>query len=264
MANSLRPDSAQVVLQLQAAQIRCAISTFAHGLGPPSPQQASSCCNCPAASAAHGLWCDVPRLACRCAMVTGDHVRTAISVAHQCSILPASRPICLIDGVDGSSSSGEAGLQISLLHTDGTVEGDAAQAAVLPRVLLGELEVAVTGKGFSRMLDCSEPGLMQVSARRGAPRELLQRRVARSSAAARATRCKCQLTPQHLPGCPPARRRPCSAAPCLRACRPTTRPTWCACWAEAWRRARAAPTWACASASAATAPTTAARSRPRT
>jgi magnesium-transporting ATPase (P-type) len=94
-------------------------------------------------------------------MVTGDHLRTAISVALQCSILPAKRPICLIDGADSSGSS-EPGLLISLLNADGTVEEGAAQAAVLPRVLLGELEVAVTGKGFSRMLGSTEPGLMQV------------------------------------------------------------------------------------------------------
>eukprot|EP00798_Chlamydomonas_sp_ICE-L_P017929 gene17929-24323_t len=40
----------------------------------------------------------------RTPMVTGDHVRTAISIAHHCGITPESKDICLIDGSDTSSN----------------------------------------------------------------------------------------------------------------------------------------------------------------
>ncbi|KAG2425624.1 hypothetical protein HYH02_014997 [Chlamydomonas schloesseri] len=36
----------------------------------------------------------------RTVMVTGDHLRTAVSVAHKCNILPEQRPILLIDAAD--------------------------------------------------------------------------------------------------------------------------------------------------------------------
>ncbi|PNW86612.1 hypothetical protein CHLRE_02g093700v5 [Chlamydomonas reinhardtii] len=36
----------------------------------------------------------------RTVMVTGDHLRTAVSVAHKCNILPGQRPILLIDAAD--------------------------------------------------------------------------------------------------------------------------------------------------------------------
>ncbi|KAG2500541.1 hypothetical protein HYH03_001317 [Edaphochlamys debaryana] len=36
----------------------------------------------------------------RTVMVTGDHLRTAVSVAHKCNILPTQRPILLIDAAD--------------------------------------------------------------------------------------------------------------------------------------------------------------------
>ncbi|GLI67792.1 hypothetical protein VaNZ11_012078 [Volvox africanus] len=38
----------------------------------------------------------------RTVMVTGDHLRTAVSVAHKCAILPAQRPILLVDAADTS------------------------------------------------------------------------------------------------------------------------------------------------------------------
>jgi hypothetical protein len=50
----------------------------------------------------------------RCAMVTGDHLRTAISVAHQCSILPGGRPVLLMDAAgagEGAEAAGGAGAQ---------------------------------------------------------------------------------------------------------------------------------------------------------
>jgi hypothetical protein len=75
--------------------------------------------------------------------------------------MPDNRPICLIDGNDRNSA--EPPFRISVLNTDGTVNEGVAKAAILPKVLLGDYEVAVTGKGFSRMLDSPDPDVVQVS-----------------------------------------------------------------------------------------------------
>ncbi|GIL93414.1 hypothetical protein Vretifemale_20808 [Volvox reticuliferus] len=40
----------------------------------------------------------------RTVMVTGDHLRTAVSVAHKCAILPTQRPILLVDAADHTPS----------------------------------------------------------------------------------------------------------------------------------------------------------------
>lgn len=44
----------------------------------------------------------------RCAMVTGDHLRTAISVALQCNILPGGRPVLLVDAPGGAGGGAHA------------------------------------------------------------------------------------------------------------------------------------------------------------
>ncbi|KIY92781.1 ATPase type 13A2 [Monoraphidium neglectum] len=44
----------------------------------------------------------------RCGMVTGDHLRTAISVALQCGVLPAARPVLLVDGEGGGGGLSRA------------------------------------------------------------------------------------------------------------------------------------------------------------
>jgi hypothetical protein len=97
MANSLRPDSTSVIQQLQAAQIRCAPPPHTHTRTCLPPRQQP-----PTSKACHLPPTRPPTR--RCAMVTGDHLRTAISVAHQCGILPPNRPICLIDGAEHNSS----------------------------------------------------------------------------------------------------------------------------------------------------------------
>ena len=192
MANPLRPDSAAVVAQLRAASVRCA-------------------------------------------MVTGDHVRTAVSVSHQCGILPAERSVLLVDGAppaapaagaaggggkappvgggggggrgpspppppaapatSGTAADSFADLsraaapphqapgaptgaaaaappppphRLSVLHPDGSLEEGSLvdRAACVARALSGEVEVAVTGAGFSRLLDCPDPPLLEAVLRR--------------------------------------------------------------------------------------------------
>ncbi|GLC61164.1 hypothetical protein PLESTB_001725200 [Pleodorina starrii] len=183
MANPLRPDTTDVIGRLQHASIRTV-------------------------------------------MVTGDHLRTAISVAHKCNILPTHRPILLVDAADappqaaglpappaaaaaadwaaaadGAAAAAAAApgavaaapssdgavavvaapaaaaavaaaagsLRLSVLDADGNVTetacangggGGAGAGAgagptvseLLSRLLTGELECAVTGKGFNCLL----------------------------------------------------------------------------------------------------------------
>lgn len=69
-------------------------------------------------------------------MVTGDHVRTAISVAHQCHILPVGRPVLLVDGpapaAPGQPSSQAASL--SVLYPDGSINSRVSPSTVLAQV----------------------------------------------------------------------------------------------------------------------------------
>lgn len=68
-------------------------------------------------------------------MVTGDHVRTAISVAHQCNILPVGRPVLLVDGSsESSSSSGGGGVSLSVLYPDGSINKRVSRSTVLAQV----------------------------------------------------------------------------------------------------------------------------------
>lgn len=84
----------------------------------------------------------------------GDHVRTAISIAHQCFIMPDRRAIAVVDGLDvdaKSSSSAKSQFSLSVVNVDGSVSTEGLTAATLAgRIMDGELQCAVTGKGFNR------------------------------------------------------------------------------------------------------------------
>lgn len=68
----------------------------------------------------------------RCGMVTGDHLRTAVSVAHQCNILPEGKAVALIDG------GGEAGgVSLSVLYPDGSVLQNAQRGLIMSQVREG-------------------------------------------------------------------------------------------------------------------------------
>lgn len=91
----------------------------------------------------------------RCVMVTGDHIRTAISVAHQCYILADHRAVCLVD----ASTKAEHDHSISIINTDGTIREGVSRREALMQVLSGELQCAITGKGFDRLLQSLEPDI---------------------------------------------------------------------------------------------------------
>jgi cation-transporting ATPase 13A3/4/5 len=149
LANPLRPDSAGAIQDLQNALVS-GTSCHAYAAGSAlSPSrvadrglprtrtvlpvyclakahkcaQQDSCCGCL-------LCCQV-----RTAMVTGDHVRTAISVAHHCHILPVGRPVLLVDG-PGPAAAGQPAAQASLsvLYPDGSVNSRVTPSAVLAQV----------------------------------------------------------------------------------------------------------------------------------
>lgn len=57
----------------------------------------------------------------------GDHLRTAVSVAHHCNIMPVGRPICLIDSIDNLTGTGScASLSTSGAATAPTAAGAGA------------------------------------------------------------------------------------------------------------------------------------------
>lgn len=66
-------------------------------------------------------------------MVTGDHVRTAVSVAHLCNILPVRRPVLLMD-VAPVGAIGSSPVALSVLYPDGSVNHTVSRAVVLPQV----------------------------------------------------------------------------------------------------------------------------------
>jgi hypothetical protein len=59
-------------------------------------------------------------------------------------------------------------VRLSILSPDGAVAAAPARAAVLATVMTGDMECAVTGKGFDALLERPDPQLVQPMLRRGA------------------------------------------------------------------------------------------------
>jgi hypothetical protein len=84
--------------------------------------------------ATDALYAAVLSVQIRTAMVTGDHVRTAVSVAHQCNILPEGRPVLLMDAAPAGQPVDACPVALSVLYPDGSVNATVTRAAVLPQV----------------------------------------------------------------------------------------------------------------------------------
>jgi magnesium-transporting ATPase (P-type) len=69
-------------------------------------------------------------------MVTGDHVRTAISVAHQCSILPVGRPVLMVDAAAAGRPIDSSPVALSVVYPDGSVNHTVSRTTVLSQVSL--------------------------------------------------------------------------------------------------------------------------------
>lgn len=86
--------------------------------------------------------------AIRTVMVTGDHVHTAISVAHLCGITPLGKPVLLVDGAR-PGGHGAASASVQQLAE----QSAAARAATTPSWRQGQHEVE-----RSHAPDAAEPG----------------------------------------------------------------------------------------------------------
>jgi cation-transporting ATPase 13A3/4/5 len=151
LANPLRPDSAGVIRDLQHALVRelcvcvcvcvcvcavlCVVARRPLATVVPAGRPVVCLACCP----------DHASLQIRTAMVTGDHVRTAISVAHQCNILPVGRPVLLVDGSSSGSDSSSSSASLSVLYPDGSINKRVSRSTVLAQV-----RVRVVGWGLSR------------------------------------------------------------------------------------------------------------------
>eukprot|EP00884_Botryococcus_braunii_P021078 jgi/Botrbrau1/7654/Bobra.0159s0096.1 len=87
----------------------------------------------------------------RTIMVTGDHVRTAVSVAHECGMMEEC-PVCIIDAEDGPSGS----RHVFTLAGHGERAQAVPKSYAAPAILQGQITCAVTGRGFQHLL--KEPG----------------------------------------------------------------------------------------------------------
>lgn len=162
LANPLRPDSAGAIQDLQNALVGCPAACMLRAMHHLHAQADMPCrsialapCRTRPVTHPHSLLqlvrvkrmarlCVAPQrlLLClpagvqiRTAMVTGDHVRTAISVAHQCHILPVGRPVLLVDG-PGPAAAGQAvgHASLSVLYPDGSVNNRVTPSAALAQV----------------------------------------------------------------------------------------------------------------------------------
>jgi cation-transporting ATPase 13A2 len=71
-------------------------------------------------------------------------------------------------GRGGSAASSHGGVSLTVLHPDGSVTDAAPRGSVLAAVMTGDMECAVTGKGFDALLARPDPELVQPMLRRGA------------------------------------------------------------------------------------------------
>lgn len=86
----------------------------------------------------------------RTVMVTGDHARTAVSVAHHCGMLCQNRPVAFADTAAHEGRVADTSLQLTGMAADGSeLPGESSE--LLGAVEAGSLEAAVTGRGFEKV-----------------------------------------------------------------------------------------------------------------
>ena len=86
----------------------------------------------------------------RTVMVTGDHARTAVSVAHNCGMLCQNRPVAFADTATAEGRVQDSELSLVAAAPDGSeLPGNADQ--LLGGVAAGSLAAAVTGRGFEKV-----------------------------------------------------------------------------------------------------------------
>ena len=94
----------------------------------------------------------------RTVMVTGDHVRTGVSVAAQCGMLCQRRPVVLADTAAAEGRVADSALSLAVMAQHGgpaaaeaAPENGDEPVALLARVAAGTMQAAVTGRGFEKV-----------------------------------------------------------------------------------------------------------------
>lgn len=102
---------------------------------------------------------ELQQAAIRTVMVTGDHARTAASVAHQCGMMDGRRNVLLVDTASSEGRVEDTELALAVAKPEGSVVPARETDLLLQNVASGRMEAAVTGRGFERMgLDAESGG----------------------------------------------------------------------------------------------------------
>lgn len=190
----------------------------------------------------------------RTAMVTGDHVVTAVSVAGQCGMLCQNRPVCVADTAAAEGRVADTQLSLRVLQPDGSTSPTVTVelGPLLQQVGGGTLQAAVTGRGFEKVgagRAAGPGGVALAWGGLGAGGPVAWLHVGGTEPCCRCCGCWVHVALPAAPGATPhAALRPCSwrrtlrlagwipccmARPSLRACRRTTSACWWSCWARA-------------------------------
>ncbi|KAL4457986.1 hypothetical protein ABPG75_012851 [Micractinium tetrahymenae] len=88
----------------------------------------------------------------RTVMVTGDHARTAVSVAHNCGMLCQNRPVAFADTASAEGRVEDTDLALTAAAPDGgELPALGGADELLGGVAAGSLAAAVTGRGFEKL-----------------------------------------------------------------------------------------------------------------
>ena len=87
----------------------------------------------------------------RCVMCTGDHARTAVSMAQQCGMLCQNKPVLVVDTASSEGSVDAVALVAQVTTPDGSTGPPGEVAPLLAEVAAGDLEAAVSGRGFEKV-----------------------------------------------------------------------------------------------------------------
>jgi len=102
----------------------------------------------------------------RTVMVTGDHAKTAVSIARQCGIVPPAPPVVFIDTLtdQGRVQDTTVGFKAQDANGSPLLSGDGGEgrsftaAELLTNVGLGAMAAAVTGRGFQGLTMATNDG----------------------------------------------------------------------------------------------------------
>ncbi|PRW55974.1 Ca-transporting ATPase [Chlorella sorokiniana] len=103
----------------------------------------------------------------RTVMVTGDHARTAVSVAHKCGMLCQNQPVAFADTAVAEGRVEDSDLALSAAGPDGSDLALSSEEQVVGGVAAGSLAAAVTGRGFEKLQQLGESKLEPFLSRAG-------------------------------------------------------------------------------------------------